>query len=114
MMRSDTVVQHMKLAASARPSAKYKLRLGIQYRSTETILNETKFISSCTETMDEIISELFDLSLLGYFVNGIRTFTWEAGMEYDIEVKLGFSKQLKSNIDEEVVNAIVDIMDSAN
>lgn len=104
----------MKLAAAARPSKKYKLMLGIEYRSTETILNDTKFISSCTKTMDEIVSELFDLSLLGYFVNEIRTFTWKSGREYDIEVILGLSKQLKSNIDGEVVNAIVDVMDSAN
>lgn len=103
----------MKLAASAKPSAKYKLILatswdlpGKDYRYG--------FMSTQMDSLDKIVAKLFDLSMQGYFVHEVRTIAWDVDLEYYIELKFSISRQLMSNIDGDVVQSIVDIMDSAN
>ena len=114
MMRSDTVVERMKRALADKPS-KYKLVLDVQVGNPRVTPDlDYEFVSSVTSSPDEIVSRLFDLSMQGHFIHKVSSFRWsgelEGGLEYAITLHLGCSRQLKTNIDCDVVNAVSRIL----
>ena len=113
MMNPGTVIQRMKLAASAKPSAKYKLILATSWDLPEKDYRYG-FMSTQMDSLDKIVAKLFDLSMQGYFVHEVRTIAWDVDLEYYIELKFSISRQLMSNIDGDVVQSIVEVMNSAN
>jgi len=112
MMNPDTVIQRMKLAASAKPSAKYKLILATSWDLPENRYMYG-FMSTQQSSLDEIVAKLFDLSMQGYFVHEVRTLAWDNDLEYYIELRFCISRQLKSNIDGDVVQSIVEVWKSS-
>ena len=80
--------------------------LDVRYKDSNT--KESLLLTSWhnSNTSDQMVSKLFDLSLRGYFIHDIATWTYKPCLEHTIVLNLGFSKSMKSNIDGSVIEVV--------
>lgn len=106
MMRPYTVAHKILVADLENPFRAKRAIVDVRYTDNNT--KSLKYLSSqgSAPTADQMVSKLFDLSLKGYFVHDVYTFTYNPFREYTITLNLGFSKSMKSNIDCSVIEVI--------
>ena len=68
-----------------------------------------RWVSSIHRSKDEIVSLLFDLSLLGHYVSSVRTVKFS--FEYSIQVYFSQSDKLRTNLKTELMEQISQILD---
>ena len=71
-----------------------------------------KWVSSNRMSKDDMVSLLFDLSLLGYYVNLVRTVKFS--FEYSIQMYLHPSGNMRTNIGSSTIEQISKMIDQAN
>ena len=110
MMRPYTISHKIRVADMENPFKPGRTILDVRYKDSNT--NESMLLTSWhnTITSDQMVSKLFDLSLRGYFVHDISIWTYEPCWEYTIVLNLGFSKSMKTNIDDSVVERVSEIL----
>lgn len=106
MMRPYTVAHKIRVADMENPFKPRRAVVAVRYTDNDT--KSLKYLSSqgSAPTADQMVSKLFDLSLKGYFVHEVYASTYNPFREYTIFLNLGFSKSMKSNIDDSVVFAV--------
>ena len=105
MMREYTVVRQLRNAAYDISSI-VKTTLDICYRDgTGAVI----WVSSNRMSKDDMVSFLFDLSLLGYYVNAVRTVKFS--FEYSIQVYFRQSENMRTNLKTRLMEQISQILD---
>ena len=106
MMRPYTVAHKILVADLENPFKPGRAILDVRYKDNDT--KSPKYLSSqgSAPTADQMVSKLFDLSLKGYFVHDVTTWTYKPFRDYTITLNLGFSKSMKSNIDDSVIEVV--------
>ena len=105
MMREYTVVRQLRNAAYD-ISPIVKTTLDICYRHND---GAARWVSSNRMSKDDMVSLLFDLSLLGYYVNLVRTVKFS--FEYSIQVYLRQSGNMRTNIGSSLMEQIANMID---
>ncbi len=110
MMRPYTVAHKILVADLENPFKPVGAIVVLRYTDNNTKL--LKYLSSqdTAPTADQMVSKLFDLSLRGYFVHDVYTSTHNPFREYTITLNLGFSKGMKSNIDDSVIEVVANTL----
>lgn len=106
MMRSYTVAHKILVSDMKNPFRPRRAIVAVRYTDNDT--KSLKYLSSqgTAPTADQMVSKLFDLSLMGYFVQDVSATTYNPSWEYTIFLNLGFSKSMKGNIDGSVIDAV--------
>ena len=107
-MRECTVVHQLRLA-EGKIHCLYKSSLDICYQDS---IGFVRWVSSNYKSKDDMVSMLFDLSLLGYYVSTVKTVKFS--FEYSIQVFLSRSEKLKTNLKTELMEQISLILDKVN
>ena len=105
MMREYTVVHQLRIA-EGQIHCLDKSLLDICFKDNT---GATRWVSSNCMSKDDMVSLLFDLSLLGYYVSAVRTVT--CSFEYSILVYLSKSEKLRTNLKTELMEQISQILD---
>lgn len=105
MMREYTVVRQLRNAAYD-ISPIVKTTLDIYYRHND---GAARWVSSNRMSKDDMVSILFDLSLLGYYVNLVRTVKFS--FEYSIQMYLHPSGNMRTNIGSSLMEQIAKMID---
>ena len=105
MMREYTVVRQLR-SASYDIFPMVKSSLDICYKGRDRLM---KWVSSNYRSKDEMVSLLFDLSLLGYYVTSVRTVKFS--FEYSIQLNLSQSDKLRTNLKTRLMEQISQILD---
>ena len=105
MMREYTVVHQLRIA-SGKIHCLDKSSFDICYRGSDRLI---KWVSSNYKSKDEMVSLLFDLSLLGYYVTSVRTVKFS--FEYSIQLNLSQSDKLRTNLKTRLMEQISQILD---
>ena len=105
MMREYTVVRQLR-SASYDIFPMVKSSLDICYKDNTGAI---RWVSSIHRSKDEIVSLLFDLSLLGHYVSSVRTVKFS--FEYSIQVYFSQSDKLRTNLKTELMEQISQILD---
>ena len=110
MMRPYTVAHKILVADLENPFKPRRAVIAVNYTDNDT--KSLKYLSSqgSAPTADQMVSKLFDLSLRSYFVHNVCTSTYNHFREYTITLNLGFSKGMKSNIDESVIEVVANAL----
>lgn len=105
MMREYTVVRQLRSAAyDIFPMVKSSL--DICYRGSDRLI---RWVSSNYKSKDDMVSLLFDLSLLGYYVSSVRPVKFS--FEYSIQLNLSQSDKLRTNLKPRLMEQISQILD---
>lgn len=107
MMREHTVVYRLLKAFSER-HAFDRLSFNIAYVDGLS----RKYISSITQSKDDVISSMFDLSLRGYYVSSMTSHFF--GWGQDITLYLQKSERMRTNINGNLMEQISKMLDHAN
>ena len=105
MMREYTVVRQLR-SASYDIFPMVKSSLDICYRDNTGAM---RWVSSIHRSKDEIVSLLFDLSLLGHYVSSVRIVKFS--FEYSIQLYLSQSDKLRTNLKPRLMEQISQILD---
>ena len=105
MMREHTVVHQLRIA-EGQIHCLDKSSLDICYRGRDRLM---KWVSSNYRSKDDMVSLLFDLSLLGYYVTSVRTVKFS--FEYSIQLNLSQSDKLRTNLKTRLMEQISQILD---
>lgn len=105
MMREYTVVHQLKIA-EGQIHCLDKSSLDICYRGRDRLM---RWVSSNYRSKDDMVSLLFDLSLLGYYVTSVRTVKFS--FEYSIQLNLSQSDKLRTNLKTRLMEQISQILD---
>ena len=105
MMREYTVV-HQLMIASSQIHCLDKSSLWICYRGSDGYMRD---VTSDQKSKDDMISLLFDLSLLGHYVSAVRTVKFS--FEYSIQLFLSKSDKLRTNLKPKLMEQISKILD---
>ena len=105
-MREYTVVRQLRIA-SGQIHCLDKSSLDICYRGRDRAT--WRWVSSDYRSKDDMISLLFDLSLLGYYVTSVRTVKFS--FEYSIQLNLSQSDKLRTNVRVKLMEQISQILD---
>ena len=106
MMREYTVVRQLRIAAYD-ISPIVKTTLDICYRDDGGV----RWVSSNRMSKDDMVSLLFDLSLLGYYVGSVRVMKFS--FELSIEVYLHQSRNMRTNIGSSTIEQIAKMIDTS-
>ena len=104
MMREYTVVRQLRNAAYD-ISPIVKTTLDICYNKDGAV----SWVSSNRTSKNDMVSLLFDLSLLGYYVNLVRTVKFS--FEYSIQMYLHPSGNMRTNIGSSLMEQIAKMID---
>ena len=105
MMREYTVVRQLR-SASYDIFPMVKSSLDLCYKDNTGAI---RWVSSNRKSKDEMVSLLFDLSLLGHYVSSVRTVKFS--FEYSIQVYFSQSDKLRTNLKTELMEQISQILD---
>ena len=105
MMREYTVVHQLRIA-SGQIHCLDKSSLDICYRDNTGVM---RWVSSTHRSKDELVSLLFDLSLLGYYATSVRPVKFS--FEYSIQLNLSQSENMRTNLKTELMEQISQILD---
>ena len=105
MMREYTVVHQLRIA-SGQIHCLDKSSLDICYKDSAGFI---RWVSSNHMSKDDMVSLLFDLSLLGYYVNLVRTVKFS--FEYSIQVYFHKSKNMRTNLKTKLMEQISKTLD---
>ena len=108
MLRERTVVHQLRNAAYD-ISPIVKTTLDICYNDKD---GAARWVSSDRTSKDDMVSLLFDLSLLGYYVNLVRVVKFS--FEYSIQMYLHQSGNMRTNIGSSLMEQISQILDKVN
>lgn len=104
MKQARTIVNHLREKLHEQPPLT-NLHLYIKTPRSE-------FYSSDRCSPDDFAEILFDLSISGYYVSTVCSSIY--GWEYYIEMWIGLSERLKTNIDASVVQEFVKIAEKSS
>lgn len=105
MMREYTVVHQLRIA-EGQIHCLDKSSLDICYRGRDRLM---RWVSSNYMSKDDMVSLLFDLSLLGYYVTSVRTVKFS--FEYSIQLNFSQSENMRTNLKTELMEQISQILD---
>lgn len=105
MMREYTVVRQLR-SASYDIFPMVKSSLDIRYKDNTGAI---RWVSSTYRSKDEIVSLLFDLSLLGNYVSFVRTVKFS--FEYSIQLYIAQSENMRTNLKTRLMEQISQILD---
>ena len=105
MMREYTVVRQLR-SASYDIFPMVKSSLDICYRDNTGAM---RWVSSIHRSKDEMVSLLFDLSLLGHYVSSVRTVKFT--FEYSIQLYFSQSENMRTNLKTRLMEQISQILD---
>ena len=105
MMRESTVVHKLSIA-SGKIHPLDKSSIELFYRDNAGV---ARWVPSDRTSKDDMISLLFDLSLLGYYVNGVNIVRFS--FDYIIQVRLSKSKRFRTNLKLNFMEQISQILD---
>ena len=105
MMRECTVVHQLRIA-SGQIHCLYKSSLDIFYKDNTGVI---RWVSSTHRSKDEMVSLLFDLSLLGHYVSEVKIVKFS--FEYIIRLYFSQSEKLRTNLKTELMEQISQILD---
>ena len=105
MMREYTVV-HQLMIASSQIHCLDKSSLWICYGGSDGYMWD---VTSDQKSKDDMISLLFDLSLLGHYVSAVRTVKFS--FEYSIQINFSQSKNMRTNLKPKLMEQISQILD---
>lgn len=105
MMREYTVV-HQLMIASGRIHCLDKSSLDICYKDNTGAI---RWVSSNHMSKDDMVSFLFDLSLLGHYVSSVRMVKFS--FEYSIQVYFRQSEKMRTNLKNKLMEQISKILD---
>ena len=106
MMREYTVVRQLRIA-SGQIHCLDKSSLDICYRGRDRAT--WRWVSSDYRSKDDMISLLFDLSLLGHYVSSVRTVKFT--FEYSIQLYFSQSENMRTNLKTRLMEQISQILD---
>lgn len=104
-MREYTVVHQLRIA-EGQIHCLDKSSLDICYRGRDRLM---KWVSSNYRSKDDMVSLLFDLSLLGYYVSAVETVKFS--FEYSIQLFLSKSENMRTNLKTRFMEQISQILD---
>ena len=104
-MREYTVVHQLRIA-EGQIHCLDKSSLDICYRGRDRLM---KWVSSNYRSKDDMVSLLFDLSLLGYYVRSVRTVKFS--FEYSIQLYFSQSENMRTNLKTRLMEQISQILD---
>ena len=107
MMQEYTVVHQLVVASGQMPSF-YKSSFDICYKDTTGAI---RWVSSNRMSKDDMISLLFDLSLMGHYVSSVRVVKFDLAFEYSIQLYFAQSDKLRTNVCAELMEQISQILD---
>jgi len=109
MMREYTVVHQLRIV-EGQIHCLYKSALDICYKDNTGVI---RWVSSTHRSKDEMVSLLFDLSLLGYYVSSVKIvkFSVCCVFEYSIQVFFSRSENLRTNLKPKLMEQISKILD---
>ncbi len=107
-MQEYTVVRQLMIASS-QIHCLDKSSLDICYRGRDRII---KWVSSNYKSKDDMVSLLFDLSLLGYYVSSVRTVKFS--FEYSIQLNLSKSDKLRTNVRAKLMEQVSKLLDKVS
>ena len=105
MMRECTVVHQLRIA-SVQIHCLDKSSLDICYKDNTGII---RWVSSTHRSKDDMVSLLFDLSLLGYYVTSVRIVKFS--FEHSIQLNFSQSENMRTNLKTELMEQISQILD---
>ena len=105
MMHEYTVVHQLRIA-EGQIHCLYKSSLDICYQDSTGFV---RWVSSNYKSKDDMVSMLFDLSLLGYYVSAVETVKFS--FEYSIQVFFSKSDKLRTNLKNKLMAQISQILD---
>lgn len=105
MMREYTVVHQLRNAAYG-ISPTVKTTLDICYKDSAGFM---RWVSSNRMSKDDMVSLLFDLSLLGHYVYSVRPVKFS--LEYSIQVYFRQSENMRTNLKTRLMEQISQILD---
>lgn len=105
MMRESTVVYKLSIA-SGEIRCLDKASIELFYMDNDGV---ARWVTSDRTSKDDMISLLFDLSLLGYYVNGVKIVRFS--LDYIIQVRLSKSKRFRTNLKLNLMEQISQILD---
>lgn len=108
MMREYTVVHQLRVA-SGRIHCLDKSSLDICYKDGTGAI---RWVSSNRMSKDDMVSLLFDLSLLGHYVSSVRMVKFS--FEYSIQVYFRQSQKMRTNLKNKLMEQISQILDKVN
>ena len=104
-MREYTVVHQLRIA-EGQIHCLDKSSLDICYRGSDRLI---RWVSSNYKSKDDMVSLLFDLSLLGYYVSSVRAVKFS--FEYSIQLYFVQSDKLRTNLKTRLMEQISQILD---
>ena len=109
MMREYTVARQLRIA-SGQIHCLYKSSLDICYKDNTGVI---RWVSSIHRSKDEMVSLLFDLSLLGHYVSSVKIvkFSVCCVFEYSIQLYLSQSENMRTNLKTKLMEQISQILD---
>jgi len=105
MMREYTVVHQLRIA-EGKMDCLAKSSLDICYQDSTGFV---RWVSSNYKSKDDMVSLLFDLSLLGYYVSSVETVKFS--FEYSIQMFFSKSDKLRTNLKNKLMEKISQILD---
>ena len=105
MMREHTVV-HQLMVASGQIHCLDKSSLDICYKDNTGAI---RWVSSIHRSKDEMVSLLFDLSLLGHYVSAVRIVKFS--FEYSIQLYLAQLDKVRTNVRAKLMEQIATVLD---
>lgn len=105
MMREYTVV-HQLMVASGQIHCLDKSLLDICYKGSDGFM---RWVSSNKKSKDDMISLLFDLSLLGHYVSAVKIVKFS--FEYSIQLYLAQSDKVRTNVRAKLMEQIATVLD---
>ena len=105
MMREYTVVRQLR-NASYDISPIVKSTFDLCYRDKD---GGIRWVSSNRMSKDDMVSLLFDLSLLGYYVSSVRVVKFS--FEYSIQVYFRQSENMRTNLKTKLMEQIFQVLD---
>ena len=105
MIQEYTVVHQLRIA-EGQIHCLVKSSLDICYIDSTGFV---RWVSSNYKSKDDMISLLFDLSLLGYYVTAVETVKFS--FEYSIQVFFSRSEKLRTNLKPKLMEQISHILD---
>ena len=105
MMREHTVVHQLRIV-SGQMHCLDKSSLDICYKDNT---GSIRWVSSNQKSKEDMISLLFDLSLLGHYVTAVRSVRFS--FEYSIQLHFSKSEKLRTNVRAKLMEQIGNMLD---
>ena len=108
-MREYTVVHQLR-TAEVQIQCLYKSSLDICYKDNTGAM---RWVTSIHRSKDEMVSLLFDLSLLGHYVSSVKIvkFSVCCVFEYSIQLYFAQSENMRTNLKTQLMEQICQILD---